>query len=576
MPQSDRVQTPLQCDVRPLDFHSALLLQVLMALHNMAYQGAFGAQALASLSISPGLFHFLEDRAADGWDDSDSRALEPEQSGMQVEAHAGHSEDGVGDAKACESTGKRTVAQQAARPWQAAVTSMDGVRPTSGARSSPLAVHQSRRHASTAVEHSNNAAAHHGQLARDDPAEGRAPAQSAQRLWENRPSPRVTVSASLTRQNDGAPRKGFPAAVPLQALEVMIWQALLGELCDAIEHDSGGALAWADGAVGGMRAEKQAHGKSEGADDKMAGGGGQHSEGLQDHGELWRHGTPLEARQRDPDRGPSGHAEGGGVAVGTVRPGGSSRRRDGVQTQEVAERARPEGLPQRSGAGGDAGTVPHVTEPTAGEGAGGQGVGMGAGDQCDSGGHSAQSLQHHTAASRPGRAQRNGKASGVAADVEAVELSSSLPDSEVDGTCLPGRSGSGASAAAQHERAAIASSVGSRSYLGLWPLWIWDRLCISAEQSPPERAGGFRGAINWLRAGLRTAAALVTVSPAYAREVCSVQRACRQLPFAFPLGAAHPSHAHANVRPGHTTSQQHNLCAAMRTMVSSSSQGRPA
>lgn len=65
-------------------------------------------------------------------------------------------------------------------------------------------------------------------------------------------------------------------------------------------------------------------------------------------------------------------------------------------------------------------------------------------------------------------------------------------------------------------------------YLGKTPIEAWEALCpaeldsgLPEQKNKPRQNDPVRNVVNWLLGGLRSAAALVTVSPAYAREVRS-------------------------------------------------------
>lgn len=103
--------------------------------------------------------------------------------------------------------------------------------------------------------------------------------------------------------------------------------------------------------------------------------------------------------------------------------------------------------------------------------------------------------------------------------VRCTQKPSPQPVQSAEATEAPSAGNIAAGARTQHV-------VGS-SYLQSKPLEVWEALC--PRDGPPaapkdggkkSKPGPIRKVVNWLLGGLRSAAALVTVSPAYAREAC--------------------------------------------------------
>eukprot|EP00892_Ulva_mutabilis_P005464 jgi/Ulvmu1/328/UM001_0332.1 len=499
--------------------------KVVMALHNMAYQGAFGPEVLSSLSLPQELFHFLEDEAErpEGSDDEAHDELRPgAQAGTVHDGHAG-GRVGVG-----EHDGDDKAPQQPGHVWSAAAATAaaGGVRDTGHAaddaahnsHQSPRRVAQNGSvHAPIPVEQPNNGGRHAA-------GGGGWMIGAAERSMRSmtRLGTELVVPAAQLREYESALRRGYPSGVPIGALEVLTWCALLGELRAATaEYEEADASTGVDrsgvrSAGVGSLAEDAAAGAQEvtldcaALGDSGPGGAAEYVEGQQEHGGLWWASVPLRPAPVRPGSAASSSATGSSSAAG--HPGGvhkvglhagraaahstgESRRQGefgGRQVQNGQQR-------QFSWAGAAAREARHSSDSAA-TAPGHDGAGAVDCSQGDTNQGAGQPPDAHSAASRVGVWRHEGS---VGAD-EAATLGGAVL--QQDGALAAGDS-------------TAAARGGGRSYLGLWPLWVWDRLCIAAGQGRPRRAGGLRRAVNWLRAGLRTAAALVTVSPGYAAEI---------------------------------------------------------
>lgn len=503
-------------------------VQVLLAIHNMAYQGTFGPEALLSMSVPNRFVHFLEDEADDGVmvDDAGAAARDamqppvPPSSG--VKRHGQHGVDGdagAGGAVGGGLTDGRDAAEggplHTSPPAARQRTSCsDGAAPAGSGRhdSGATPVQSSPLPCSAAGRDSNNVAAArpqppatHGHAAGSDAAAADPVSHSthsekrgansndgwAGRLRRPAPTAAVVPAASVPEYH-AALLGGYPTSVALGALEVLTWHALLGEL--RVAEDGGVAVEAARLATAASRSAADG-----GVAGDRAGGVVRNVNGSAQHGRLWAEGVPLEDVPVQHPDALGGSARGlgswgGGWGDGRVALGGAN----GTRPQKK--------LPldvdgQRAGSAGDGGSV--MGDP--GRRWGRSGVHMhAAGDSATP--HAAES-----------ESTRDAEATQLASDVHFMGY-----------VALPReRRQTGGEAVHASDDAAAALDVGApagsglgrgQTYLGLWPLWVWDRLCIAAERRP--RVGGLRRAMNWLRAGLRTAAALVTVSPAYAQEVC--------------------------------------------------------
>lgn len=525
-----------------------------MAIHNMAYQGAYEPEALSSLSIPSHLVHFLADE--------DDGSMQPGPSTQQPELHqhsdaahgadADHPKDGWQPSTEAPTWSRPAVeagpagsvtlglgsppglnsshhgAAPAAAEAEVAAAALARARPdgrpnfTAGTNSNNVAEADSRR-VSDATDHATVDTAPAPNSARGNGGRAEDVRSGCGRTSVRSPAA-AAVTAGQMEQYEAALLRGYPAVVALGALEVLTWHALLGELRVADDgaegRDEGGSGDTPPAHADGVAAVGTAHGRGAHAEAGVGGGVRGDAESAQ-HGALWGESVPLQdAETAHLDSGAAGRV--GNAVAATGRVGVREDGHGGGEARGV------EVEPQRRG-GGEA----RFWRGRCGDGRpDSDDLGTTAGHGLRKSQRNVPPLQATNGASGAGAPQPSKQklqdVQAQAVDAEAAEeahhrtaSSTARPAESVDaGTAAAAeaRGGGGRGAA---DGAAPRRADEGRTYLGLWPLWVWDRLCTAAE-GRRRGTGGLRRAMNWLRAGLRTAAALVTVSPAYAREVCAL------------------------------------------------------